>query len=233
MICSEYSKRGLSNYFTSFYLRTFKCTKCNKMRMKIETGCALQLSKYWDNENIEDVKFYSLQLLINSYFDSNEVELACTDKACVCREQVQELYPLLISPFLIIEFKMIQGGFFGAGKLQTTLISDNCSGEKISIPVSKYPELVLKTIGNYQLVGVGKHHGSTNKSGHYIACTYNILEGKWYNYSDMSVEPLRDNEKPFDHTAIVLFYVSEELLKDDNWKKSNWYNPWRLENICK
>ncbi|XP_044531147.1 ubiquitin carboxyl-terminal hydrolase 43 [Gracilinanus agilis] len=69
----------------------------------------------------------------------------------------------------------------------------------------------------YDLYAVCNHHGSM-QGGHYTAYCRNSLDGQWYSYDDITVEPVLEEEVST-RGAYILFYQKRNIIPD--WSASS------------
>jgi len=180
----------ISDLFTGLFCTKIKCCECGIESLSYEPYTMLPLPLE-ENSSLEQcLENFCVEekLTDNNKYDCEK----CKHKVDALKET-----KILRNPkILIIQLKRFINTSRGVRKKNT----------QIDIP------LILDN--TYELYALNKHSGSLN-SGHYIACTKNPYNKKWYMYSDSIVERIIDdndlNLELNNPDNYLLFYIRKDM----------------------
>lgn len=195
----------ISDLMTGLSYKETTCSKCSIISLSYEPYIIASI----------DIPKLDRPVTIYDCFDNfTRTETLSGDNSYMCSycsEQtpaVQSTKFWYLPEILIIQLKRFSSEVIGnmcrtsKNSTQVTFPLDNLDLVKY---LSPYKQSGSST---YSLYGVVKQHGSLN-GGHYVACTKNSINNKWYQFDDSNVMHIPDdkiNGVLQDSSSYILFY---------------------------
>ena len=184
--------------FYGYFMNKLFCTGCNNCKITFQCYNILDIPIMNENRKLE-----SLEECLNCYLITKDQKDIKGFDCSKCQHKLLSLVTCILKlpKILIINLK----------RVGETVIYKH----EVTIPFilkTKDIEKLNKFNQNYELIGFVKHFGS-DKSGHNIAYSKNMLDNKWYSYNDEIVSEI--NEYPSTEQSFLLFYQLIEKVEKE------------------
>jgi ubiquitin carboxyl-terminal hydrolase 8 len=180
----------ISKLFLGLHTNIIECLECKSESITYEPYLVLSLPIEEESILEKCIKNFSMEEKLT---DKNQYDCK------TCKKKNDAIKHTKISRFpniLIVHLKRFTNTGRGVRKNNT----------KISIPLN----LELDT--TYNLYAITQHGGSL-EGGHYVSCTRNPWDDKWYYYSDTTVLRLNDDiEKELNKSENYLMFYTKKSL---------------------
>lgn len=180
---------ALHDLFFGYQMSEIICSGCNNREISFQSFNILHLSLY-----DEITKLTSLEQCINSFLYTKDKKGFDNFNCSYCRRKCLShvISIVKLPPILIINLKRVGEKIIYNHDITIPFILETKKIEKLE-----------KFDKEYELIGYIKHIGN-EKSGHNIAYSKNIFNGKWYRFNDSEVVEINSNNST--NSSFLLFY---------------------------
>ena len=185
--------------FYGYIMNKLFCTGCNNCNITFQSYNILDIPIMNENK-----KLNSLDECLNCYLITKDQKDIKGFECSSCKKKLLSLVTCILKlpKILIINLKRVGERYIYNHEIEIPFILKTKDIEKLK-----------KFNQNYELIGFVKHFG-TDKSGHNIAYSKNLLDDKWCMYNDEKVEEI--NEYPSTEKSFLLFYQLIEKVENEN-----------------
>ena len=192
----------ISDIFMGMYMSCVVCANCNFNSFTYEPFNMLTLEICDSNMNM----FKNLHECISNFLKTESVEYTC--ERCKIKTLAQKTISIFSMPEkLIIHFKRFK---FVNGR--SAKINSIIDFPLDNIFFHEVQDIHKKEKLPFELYGIVHHSGGTD-GGHYIATTKNLLNHKWYEFNDSSVNEVTNPNTMIDRSAYILFYQKKRITE--------------------
>ena len=192
----------ISDIFTGMYMSNVVCANCNYNSFTYEPFNILTLEVC----DTDMTMFKNLHECINNFLKAESVEYTC--ERCKIKTLAQKTISIFSMPEkLIIHFKRFK---FVNGR--SAKINSIIDFPLDNIFFHEVQDIHKKDKLPFELYGIVHHSGGTD-GGHYIATTKNLLNHKWYEFNDSSVNEVTNPNTMIDRSAYILFYQKKRITE--------------------